>query len=157
MRVNLEESANSFLIEKLRGFENTDIPTSIRILAAFESAHYLYNYMGDGRDEPVHGHTWKVEIELARLDFKTDKEGLVYDFIDAQKGLQTLTDRIDHCCINDLEEFQGINPSTENIAKWFYRGMQSFFESKQANVQLIAVYVHEGPHNMAICKGNAAR
>ncbi|EMG12744.1 6-pyruvoyl tetrahydropterin synthase domain protein [Leptospira interrogans serovar Grippotyphosa str. LT2186] len=37
----------------------------IRIEERFESSHYLYKYFPDGSDEPIHGHSWKVELYLS--------------------------------------------------------------------------------------------
>ena len=148
--MNLEKNANPFLIKKLRGFNQIEGNFSIKINASFESAHYLYDYMSDGSDEPVHGHTWKVEIEISSDDFSLDEKDICYDFIEAQNRLKELVDRIDHICINDLEEFKGINPTTENIARWFYMGLKDVLERSTKKARLLAVYIHEGPHNVAV-------
>ncbi|WCL50306.1 6-pyruvoyl trahydropterin synthase family protein [Leptospira sp. GIMC2001] len=118
----------------------------IRIEGRFESAHYLYEYFPDGSDEPIHGHSWKVEVYLAgKNGLRAD--GISYDFISAKSKLKELVDTIDHLMINDLPEFKGVNPTSENIAKWFFYGLKSSVDETGGIIQKIVI--HEGPENIA--------
>jgi len=49
-----------------------------------------------------------------------DKAGLLLDFKDLKEALKPVVDRLDHQMINDLEPFKVLNPSAENLAKYFY-------------------------------------
>jgi len=51
---------------------------------------------------------------------KLDEAGLVLDFKLLKGVLRPVIDRIDHQMLNDLEPFTVLNPSAENIAKYFY-------------------------------------
>jgi len=83
----------------------------------FSSGHYLRNYRG--RCENPHGHNYKVQITLAGA--KLDEAGLLLDFKLLKQVMRPVIDAIDHQMLNDLEPFTTINPSAENIARYFYQ------------------------------------
>ncbi len=82
----------------------------------FAAGHYLRNYKG--KCENPHGHNYKVRVTLEGQDL--DKAGLLVDFKDLKDVMKHVIDRLDHQMINDLEPFTRVNPSAENIAKYFY-------------------------------------
>lgn len=82
----------------------------------FAAGHYLRNYKG--KCEKPHGHNYKVRITLAGREL--DKAGLLLDFKDLREVIKHVIDRLDHQMINDLEPFTRVNPSAENLAKYFY-------------------------------------
>jgi 6-pyruvoyltetrahydropterin/6-carboxytetrahydropterin synthase len=49
-----------------------------------------------------------------------DKAGLLLDFKDLKDVMKHVIDRLDHQMINDIEPFTVLNPSAENLAKYFY-------------------------------------
>ena len=83
---------------------------------SFAAGHYLRNYKG--KCENPHGHNYKVRVTLAGEDL--DRAGLLLDFKDLREVLKHVIDRLDHQMINDLEPFTELNPSAENLAKYFY-------------------------------------
>jgi 6-pyruvoyltetrahydropterin/6-carboxytetrahydropterin synthase len=83
---------------------------------SFAAGHYLRNYKG--KCEKPHGHNYKVRITLAGEQL--DKAGLLLDFKDLREVMRQVIDRLDHQMINDLEPFTAMNPSAENLAKYFY-------------------------------------
>jgi len=80
------------------------------------SAHFLRGY--EGKCKNLHGHTWKIEVFI--LGKNLDEIGMVADFRVLKKNLKSFLGTIDHICLNDLEYFQKVNPTTENIAKYIY-------------------------------------
>jgi 6-pyruvoyltetrahydropterin/6-carboxytetrahydropterin synthase len=84
--------------------------------AGFSSGHYLRNYKG--KCENPHGHNYKVQVTLAGAEL--DSAGLLLDFKLLKNLLRPVIDRIDHQMLNDLEPFTELNPSAENLAKYFY-------------------------------------
>ncbi|MCB1327107.1 MAG: 6-carboxytetrahydropterin synthase [Spirochaetales bacterium] len=146
--MNLELDAHPQIREDVAGFERLNGRFTVRIEARFESAHFLYRYFPDGRDEPVHGHTWLVEVFLRGPGDGTGADGISYDFLAARKRLDQLVERIEHVCINDLAEFQEVNPTAENIARWFCCGLAA--DVKSSGGRIVEVRVHEGPTNYAI-------
>ncbi|WP_411824529.1 6-pyruvoyl trahydropterin synthase family protein [Leptospira sp. 'Mane'] len=118
----------------------------VRIEGRFESAHYLYNYFPDGSDEPIHGHSWKVEVFLSGKE-NIRPDGISYDFLTARNRLQELVHNIDHLLINEHPDFKGINPTSENVARWFYAGLKEEVAKTFGNIMRIVI--HEGPENLA--------
>jgi 6-pyruvoyltetrahydropterin/6-carboxytetrahydropterin synthase len=82
----------------------------------FSSGHFLRNYKG--KCENPHGHNYKVRITLCGQTL--DHAGLLLDFRDLKQVMRPVIDRLDHQMLNDLEPFTTINPSAENLAKYFY-------------------------------------
>jgi 6-pyruvoyltetrahydropterin/6-carboxytetrahydropterin synthase len=93
---------------------------------SFAAGHYLRNYKG--KCENPHGHNYKLRVTLAGNEL--DKAGLLLDFKDLREVMRHVTDRLDHQMINDVEPFTNINPSAENLSKYFY---------EQANARLRSV------------------
>ena len=111
----------------------------IRVEARFEAAHNLREY--HGKPEPLHGHSWKVEAK-----FKTnslDHEDIGIDYVHVEKKIRELAKKFDHRYVNEIPPFDKINPTSENIARWFF-GELNRPEVRQ-NAQLLEVIVWEGP------------
>lgn len=116
---------------------------TVRVEARFESAHFLREYRGIS--EPLHGHSYKVEADLAGRGGGVDSDAIAVDFVSAKRKLEQLAKRLDYACINDVPPFTEINPSAENIAEWFARELQAAVEDEDAVV--VGVTVWEGPVN----------
>ena len=122
----------------------------VRTSAEFESAHAVRNYIeispGNYIDEPVHGHSFKIEafVESTKVDERT---GFAIDFLTIKQRLDELVNILDHKYINEVGPFDKINPSTENIAKWFFNELLTTVPS---GCRLNKVIVWEGPHNYVI-------
>ena len=115
----------------------------VRVEARFEAAHYLREYRGIS--EPLHGHSYKVEAELAARGGGIDQDAIAVDFVSAKRKLETLAKKLDYGCINDVAPFDRINPSAENIAQWFARELGAAVADENARV--VAVTIWEGPVN----------
>ena len=115
----------------------------VRVEARFEAAHFLREYRGIS--EPLHGHSYKVEAELAARGGGIDRDAIAVDFVSAKRKLEGLAKRLDYGCINDVAPFDSINPSAENIAQWFARELGAAVADENARV--VAVTVWEGPVN----------
>jgi 6-pyruvoyltetrahydropterin/6-carboxytetrahydropterin synthase len=83
---------------------------------SFAAGHYLRNYKG--KCENPHGHNYKIRVTLAGEEL--DKAGLLLDFKHLRDVMKQVIERLDHKMINDLEPFTVLNPSAENLAKYFY-------------------------------------
>lgn len=87
----------------------------------FASGHYLRGYRG--KCEKPHGHNYKVRITLAGETL--DEIGLLYDFRDLKQVMNEVIDRLDHQMVNEIAPFDTLNPSAENMARYFYQEMQT--------------------------------
>lgn len=116
---------------------------SVKVEARFEAAHFLREYRGIS--EPLHGHSYKIEAELAAKTGGVDSDAIAVDFVSAKRKLEVLAKRLDYRCINDVPPFTGINPSAENIAEWFYRELTGAVSDEDSLVTAVTVW--EGPVN----------
>src|SRR5437016_12766063 len=83
---------------------------------SFAAGHYLRNYRG--KCENPHGHNYKIRVTLAGNEL--DKAGLLLDFKDLRDVMKPVIDRLDHQMIHDIEPFTNLNPSADNLAKYFF-------------------------------------
>lgn len=88
------------------------------------SAHFLRGY--EGKCKNLHGHNWEVEVVI--LGKRLDNVGMVADFAILKKKLKDFLFNLDHVCLNDLECFKQINPTSENIAKYIYENFSKLIE-----------------------------
>lgn len=123
---------------------------AVRVEARFEAAHFLREYRGIS--EPLHGHSYKVEAELASNSGGIDSDAIAVDFISAKQKLETLAKKLDYGCINDVPPFDKINPSAENIAQWFCRELGDAVAGENAVVRAVTVW--EGPVNSVTFRPN---
>jgi 6-pyruvoyltetrahydropterin/6-carboxytetrahydropterin synthase len=82
----------------------------------FAAGHALRGYRG--KCENPHGHNYKVQVTLSGETL--DDIGLLYDFKDLKAAMNQIIDRLDHQFLNDIEPFRELNPSAENMARFFY-------------------------------------
>jgi 6-pyruvoyltetrahydropterin/6-carboxytetrahydropterin synthase len=88
----------------------------VSVEQTFAAGHALRNYKG--KCENVHGHNYRVRITVQGDEL--DSTGLLVDFLDVKSLIGGVVDYLDHQFINDLPPFDELNPSAENIAKYFY-------------------------------------
>jgi len=88
----------------------------VTVQDTFSSGHYLRDYYG--KCENPHGHNYRVLITLVGERLETN--GLLLDFKLLKRLLQPTIQYLDHNMINDLEPFTSVNPSAENLAKYFF-------------------------------------
>ncbi len=95
----------------------------VRVIDHFSSAHNLRGY--EGNCERLHGHNWKVEVEL--MGEKLDSIGMLVDFKVLKRTLKKITGELDHTYLNEHPYFREVNPTSENMAKYiFYRLKEDF-------------------------------
>ena len=107
----------------------------------FDAAHFLRGYRG--KCEALHGHRFRVVVRVSAPGI--DEVGLAYDFAELKGYLRGILSRFDHTCLNDVAPFDGINPSSENIAAAVYNELRVALEG--APVSLACVEVWESPQS----------
>ena len=83
---------------------------------SFSAGHALRGYKG--KCENVHGHNYKMRVTLEGPEL--DSIGLLYDFTHLKGVIRDLVSRVYHQFLNEIAPFDVINPSAENLAKYFY-------------------------------------
>lgn len=112
---------------------------TLRVLVDFASAHSLRHYPGDC--SRLHGHNWKVEVEVAANAL--DEVGMGLDFKTIRAAAKAVADKLDHRNLNDLEPFTEINPTAENIAQYFYRGLAKTLNNERVRVAAVTIWETE--------------
>jgi 6-pyruvoyltetrahydropterin/6-carboxytetrahydropterin synthase len=110
----------------------------ISVEETFSSGHALRGYRG--KCENPHGHNYRVQVILHGPAL--DNAGLLYDFSQLKKSMNAVIAGVDHRFLNDQAPFDVINPSAENIAKYFYDELsrQLGQTSNGARISRIAVW-----------------
>ena len=147
-RVFRESGVGSRESERLKESFDPRPPTpdprfTVKVSARFEAAHFLREYRGIS--EPLHGHSYKVEADLAARGGGLDSDAIAVDFVSARRKLEALAKKLDYGCINDVPPFDQINPSAENIAQWFARELGAAVADENAVVRSVTIW--EGPVN----------
>lgn len=104
----------------------------------FDAAHALRGYPGKCKD--LHGHTWDVEVSVAGTEL--DDVGILYDFKKLKEDLRAILDEYDHRYLNDVEPFDEMNSTAENLARVIYERLERRLPDQ---VHLTEVCVWESP------------
>jgi 6-pyruvoyltetrahydropterin/6-carboxytetrahydropterin synthase len=80
------------------------------------AAHVLRNY--EGPCARLHGHNWNIKIDV--MSGKLNETGFTIDFRDLDELLWKVVGPYDHNNFNDFAPFDKINPTAENIARYFF-------------------------------------
>jgi 6-pyruvoyltetrahydropterin/6-carboxytetrahydropterin synthase len=88
----------------------------VTVEKTFAAGHALRHYKG--KCENVHGHNYRVRVAIEGE--RLNAIGLLVDFVELKKLVMTVVDQLDHKWINDVPPFTELNPSAENMAKYFY-------------------------------------
>lgn len=108
----------------------------LKIIQFFSAAHNLRNYKG--KCERLHGHNWKVEVEVQGK--KLGKSGMLLDFHDLKKELENILGALDHGYLNDIPPFDKLNPTSENLAKYIYQSLSHHRSSLNCYLSKVTVW-----------------
>lgn len=86
---------------------------------AFEAAHRLEGLAPDHQCSKVHGHSYRVEVELVSL--RLDQHGMVVDYNELSGFADWLKKEFDHKYLNEVVLLVDVNPTAENLAEFFFR------------------------------------
>jgi len=93
----------------------------ISVEETFAAGHALRGYRG--KCENVHGHNYKVQVTLRGPELGSI--GLLFDFKDLKDAIHATIRKLDHQFLNEVPPFDSINPSAENLARYFYEEVGS--------------------------------
>ena len=88
----------------------------------FSAGHALRHY--EGKCERMHGHNFAVELTVEGEKLAAGTEMLL-DFKVLKRGLKAVLDALDHRLLNETPPFDRINPSSENLARHIWQGMEA--------------------------------
>lgn len=111
----------------------------VAVEETFAAGHALRGYRG--KCENVHGHNYRVRVVVEGE--KLDATGLLYDFVELRRQMDTLIESLDHQFLNDLAPFQEANPSAENLARYFYQELSGKLSGSANGARVREVTVFE--------------
>lgn len=94
----------------------------------FSAAHQLTHAYDDKCNLSLHGHNWKVDVEICTEQLVN---GMVVDF----KKLKEIIDTLDHKNLNEVVTFE---PTAENLAEYLWR---TIFSSTQQGREEYSVVI----------------
>lgn len=111
-------------------------PYTLKIVTDFASAHTLRNY--PGACSRMHGHNWKVEVEVMATEL--DSIGMGIDFKHIKQTTKQVTDKLDHQYLNELPPFEHLNPTAENIAVHIFDRISERLNSEKIKVKALTLW-----------------
>ena len=85
---------------------------SIFLEDSFDAAHWLPNVPEDHKCRHLHGHTYRIRIEVTGEI--GSRSGWIMDYADLREKWLPLKEQLDHRSLNDLLP----NPTCEVLAAW---------------------------------------
>jgi 6-pyruvoyltetrahydropterin/6-carboxytetrahydropterin synthase len=107
----------------------------VHVKTHFSAAHSLKGYPGDCAR--MHGHNWIIEVFVRCKQL--DEIGIGIDFKDIKHAVKDVLEGLDHFNLNELPAFRGVNPSSENIAKFLYEELGEKLNSDVVKVSKVRV------------------
>ena len=108
----------------------------LKIVTDFASAHSLRNYPGDCAR--LHGHNWQVEVSVCSNVL--DDNGIAIDFREIKKQTKLVIKRLDHQYLNEIKPFDVLNPTAENIAKYFFDEVGLLINNEDISVKEVLIW-----------------
>jgi len=65
---------------------------------------------------------------------------MVIDFMDLGKAMDDLLHKVDHQNLNELPCFQTVNPTSENLAAWFYAELEKRLAPFNCRPHLVRIW-----------------
>ena len=112
----------------------------VEVQDTFSAAHNLRNY--EGKCEKLHGHNWLVKVYVC--GDKLDDAGMLIDFKVLKGKLKEVLSYLDHSYLNEIEPFDRINPSSENIARFIFQRLKELLKDYPVKVLKVTVYESHG-------------
>ena len=111
---------------------------TVAVKRAFIAQHYLIG--GDwGAENDLHSHQYQVELQLHGESL--DQHGYLVDIIEIERILETLLERYRDQTLNDLAEFEGLNPSVERFSRILCQALAAHIQAR--NIEAITLKLWE--------------
>ncbi len=112
---------------------------TMKIVTDFAAAHLLRGYQGPC--SRMHGHNWRVEIEV--FANALDELGMGMDFKIIKHHTRQIIERLDHRNLNEIPPFDERNPTAENIAAYLYQELSRRLDNERVQVAAVTLWETE--------------
>ncbi|PSQ49855.1 6-pyruvoyl tetrahydropterin synthase [Halobacteriales archaeon SW_6_65_15] len=89
---------------------------TVTVRRTFVAQHYL-TVPDPGPEGEIHSHRYTAKVQLAGEDL--NEYGYLADIDAVQERLDATVEQYQDATLNDLSEFEGLNPSVEHFARLF--------------------------------------
>lgn len=111
---------------------------TVAVQRDFVARHFLVG--GDwGAENELHSHHYKVEVRLEGAEL--DRHGYLVDIVDIEQTVDALVAYYRDRTLNDVREFEGLNPSIEHLARLWCDAVSS--RTQASNISAVAIRVWE--------------
>lgn len=111
----------------------------LKVKTDFSAAHSLRGYQGDCAR--IHGHNWNIEAEIFTAGL--NEIGIGVDFKEIKAALKEILAPYDHQYINEIEPFDKINPTAENLSQYIYKKLSEQVNSIDGKIKLNSITIWE--------------
>lgn len=106
----------------------------------FVAQHYL-TVPNCGPENEWHSHHFEVEVQME--GGKLNEHGYLIDIVKVEEALDALVDRYRDATLNDLPEFEGLNPSVEHFSRIFCNSMQDRLPTESLDGLTVRIWEDE--------------
>ena len=113
---------------------------TVAVTRDFIAQHFLIG--GDwGAENERHSHHYRVEVQLEGLSL--NQHGYLVDIVDIETHLEALVARYRDKTLNDVPEFEGLNPSIEHFARIFCQALSDLIHAPNLQAMTIKMWENE--------------
>jgi 6-pyruvoyltetrahydropterin/6-carboxytetrahydropterin synthase len=113
---------------------------TIAVTRDFVAQHFLIG--GDwGPENDWHSHHYRVEVQLEGATL--DQHGYLVDIVDLETHLDVLITRYRDKTLNDLPEFDGLNPSIEHFARILGQALSERIQAPNLSAVTVKLWENE--------------
>lgn len=113
---------------------------TVAVRRDFIAQHFLVG--GDwGAENELHSHHYQVEIQLE--GDRLDRHGYLVDIVDIEGSLDRLVARYRDRTLNELPEFEGLNPSIEHFARILCQEMDRLVEAETVHTLTLKIWENQ--------------
>ncbi|MBQ9479164.1 MAG: 6-carboxytetrahydropterin synthase QueD [Selenomonadaceae bacterium] len=111
----------------------------LTVRGEFEAAHRIVGY--EGKCRRLHGHNWSVEAVVRGREL--DRLGMLIDFKVLKGALNGVLEELDHQYLNELETFERMNPTAENLARHIFERLSASTVIVESGARVSAIKIYE--------------
>jgi 6-pyruvoyltetrahydropterin/6-carboxytetrahydropterin synthase len=113
---------------------------TVAVKRDFNARHFLIG--GDwGPENSPHAHHYQVELQLHGEGL--DHHGFLVDIVDIERALDGLVARYRDQTLNELPEFEGLNPSIEHFSRILCQSLSAHIRAGNIHTLTVKLWENE--------------
>jgi len=112
----------------------------VAVARDFVAQHFLIG--GDwGPENNLHSHHYRVEVQLEGATL--DQHGYLVDIVDIEENLEALVSRYRDKTLNELPEFDGLNPSIEHFSRIMWNALVERIQAPNLSAVTVKIWEND--------------